>query len=577
MGKLLEYLSEKYAVENIEEVNRRLLELSSLFEISQTLNRSLNLKSILDNVLLIPMGRMMISRGMILLKEADQLVIANKKGAIPNEEFTLHWQSTTQENWEQHEQLKHLQEAFQLPLLLPLQTGPEIIGFLCLGKKLNNEPFSEEEITFLESLASIAATSIQNARQLLQLETMNLALQEKVKQLATVLEVSQHFLGTLEEKDILLHLLEALITHLKIHRYATYQVTATGLSLNPSLSSDASLPAHLTEAVPVFSDIIFLNRAQPPLAQFFEQGFQVAIPLQHQQQLIALILLGTNEHASGFQQSDQYFFQTLANQASIAIANVRLFQQTLEKERLEREIAVAREIQLKLLPEQLPELPGYELQGLNIPSRTVGGDYYDVIPVSSEQLALAIGDVTGKGIPAAMLMANLQSALYLLIQEDLPLHRVLERLNALFYNNTPADKFVTLFVALLHPAERRITYVNGGHNYPLLITADGTVQELQTGGLLVGAFPQAQYTAGTIQLPPQSLLFTYTDGITELTNPRGEEFGEERLKHFLVQHRELPLPELMNRLKQQLYTFARKSWFEDDVTALALKVLSPNK
>ncbi len=572
MGKLLEYLSEKYAVENIEEVNRRLLELSSLFEISQTLNRSLNLKSILDNVLLIPMGRMMISRGIILLKDGNRLVVANKKGRFPFEPKTLDLPNISVNNWQNHPALIDFQNQYQISLLLPLQIGTELIGFLCLGKKLNNEPFSEEEIAFLESLTSLAATSIQNARQLLQLETMNIALQEKVHQLATILEVSQHFLGTLEEQDILIHLLEALITHLKITQYATYHATPGGWKLAPSLSTEIELPHTIPIPVNSITDIVFLDKTPEPLAQFYQKGFKVAIPLRHQQQSIALILLGSSALNNQIQPEDPYFFQTLANQASIAIANVRLFQQTLEKERLEREIAVAREIQLKLLPETLPSLPGYELHGLNLPSRTVGGDYYDVIPLDAHRVALAIGDVTGKGIPAAFLMANLQAALYLLIQEGIPLNQVLERLNALFYANTPADKFVTLFVAILDAPKKKLSFVNGGHNYPLLITREGIVQELQIGGLLVGAFPQASYTVGTVDLLPGSLLFTYTDGITELTNPEGEEFGEQRLKRFLVAHRRMPLTELLDMLKQELYNFSGKSWFEDDVTVLALKV-----
>ncbi len=224
------------------------------------------------------------------------------------------------------------------------------------------------------------------------------------------------------------------------------------------------------------------------------------------------------------------------------------------------------------MPETLPSLPGYELHGLNLPSRTVGGDYYDVIPLDAHRVALAIGDVTGKGIPAAFLMANLQAALYLLIQEGIPLNQVLERLNALFYANTPADKFVTLFVAILDAPKKKLLFVNGGHNYPLLITREGNVQELQIGGLLVGAFPQASYSVGTVDLLPGSLLFTYTDGITELTNPEGKEFGEHRLKRFLLAHRQMPLTELLDMLKQELYNFSGKSWFEDDVTVLALKV-----
>ena len=572
MGKLLQYLSEKYAIENIEEVNRRLLELSSLFEISQTLNRSLNLKHILDNVLLIPMGRMMISRGLILLKEGEHLVIANKKGRLEAVPDRIPCPSQSVEQITEHPELVQLSKTVELPLTLPLQSAQELTGVLMLGQKLNREPFTEEELNFLESLASIAATSIQNARRLHQLETMNIALQEKVKQLATVLAVSQEFLTTLNEEEILRRLVDALKHHLNIQQYAVYEAHGDSFVLRSELSSAVpvnTLPARITQALPT---VEFLRPRTELEERLLQGGFRIAIPLRYQQEIRAYIFIGLPENKSNYQGTDLYFFQTLANQAIIALHNARLFQESLEKERLEREVSLAREIQMNLLPATMPAIPGYQIAGINLPSRTVGGDYYDVIPLENQKLAVAIGDVTGKGVPAAMLMANLQAALHLLIREDIPLPHILEKLNTLFYANTPSDKFVTLFVGILSLPDRAFTYVNAGHNYPILVEADGTIRELVTGGLLVGAFPGATYRSETITLQPGSLLFCYTDGITELSNSTGEEFGEENLYQFVKTHRNEPVPELIARLQEHLLRFSGTDVFDDDVTLLALKV-----
>ncbi len=572
MGKLLQYLSEKYAIENIEEVNRRLLELSSLFEISQTLNRSLNLKHILDNVLLIPMGRMMISRGIILLKEAGQLIVANKKGRLDIAHDRISIQPRDEEQIHQHPEIQKIAHNANLPLTIPLRSAQELAGILMLGKKLNEEPFTDEEINFLESLASIAATSIQNAQRLHQLETMNLVLQEKVRQLDTVLTLSRDFLSTLNENEILQRLVEVITAHLNIPYYAIYDVTDNILQRREAKCVDElpqAIPAH---ELAISHTVGLISNEHSVFESLLKAGLRLFIPLTFKEQLITVIFVGIPEGKSTYQESDLYFFQTLANQASIALHNARLFEESLEKERLEREIDLAREIQLNLLPSRLPHVPGYQLAGVNWPSRTVGGDYYDVIPLSDDRLALVIGDVTGKGIPAAMLMANLQAALHLLILERIPLSVVLEKLNALFYANTPSDKFVTLFIGILHSPTRQFTYVNAGHNYPLLIDADGTIRELTTGGLLVGAFPHASYQVETVTLNPGSLLVCYTDGVTELTNNQGEEFGEERLYRFLQNHRHLPLASIIDHLRRTLVQFSEMEIFEDDVTLLGLKV-----
>ncbi len=571
MGKLIEYLSEKYAIENLDEVNRRLLELSSLFEISQTLNRSLNLKAILDNVLLIPMGRMMISRGMILLNENNRFVLANQKGIIRWDKPFIEITNVNIETIVDHPEIQTIRKTLQFPVVIPLQSARELTGLLFLGKKLNGEPFSTEEINFLESLASIAATSIQNARRLQQVEAMNIQLQEKVDQLATVLKVSQEFLVTFEEKDILFRLLEALISIVQIEDYAIYIHRDQILTLEKQLTRQ-----HLIDRLPLtinlqISEVTCTNDLDFSADVDWLTPFKLIIPLKFQDTPVALILLGAPRSKPDYQKSDVYFFQTLANQASIALHNARLFQQTLEKERLEREMSMAREIQLKLLPTSLPNIKGFQFAGKNLPSRTVGGDYYDVIPLNDGRIAFAIGDVTGKGIPAAMLMANLQAALHLLIHENLPLSRIAEKLNILFYNNTTPDKFVTLFLGILHPQTRTISYVNAGHNYPLFLSPDGELMELTTGGLLMGAFPFARYEEAQITLPPGSLLFSYTDGVTELTNPRGEEFGEKRLQSFLISHRNLPAEQIIHKLNTLLFEFSGNHLFEDDVTLLLVQ------
>jgi sigma-B regulation protein RsbU (phosphoserine phosphatase) len=237
----------------------------------------------------------------------------------------------------------------------------------------------------------------------------------------------------------------------------------------------------------------------------------------------------------------------------------------------EREVAEARSIQQGLLPKRIPQRPGYEIAGAWQPAQSVGGDYYDVLEFDDNSVGLCIADVAGKGLPAALLMSNLQAAVRGLASPALAPDGLCTRLNSLVCHNTGADRFITFFYARLDGPARLLSYANAGHNAPILLHADGSHERLQAGGGVLGVFPQQKFSSGAAQLAPGDRLILYTDGVTEACDAAEEEFGEVRLLRLLQEHRLAAASALQEKILAVAGEFSRGHW-HDDATLLVLAV-----
>lgn len=239
--------------------------------------------------------------------------------------------------------------------------------------------------------------------------------------------------------------------------------------------------------------------------------------------------------------------------------------------RQEQEVADARAIQQGLLPKEIAQLPGYDITGASQSALTVGGDYFDVLPFARETLGLCIADVAGKGLPAAMLMSNLQAAVRGLAALSLPADGLCARLNSLLCRNMTPDRFITFFYAHLDGPAQLLRYASAGHNPPFLLRPDGSHDRLREGGCVLGVFPDQKFDLGTVQLASGDRLILYTDGVTEANSPEGEEFGEERLLRLLEQNRTASVAELRDRILGTVAEFSGGHW-HDDATLLILAV-----
>ncbi|HEX9187511.1 MAG TPA: SpoIIE family protein phosphatase [Vicinamibacteria bacterium] len=285
--------------------------------------------------------------------------------------------------------------------------------------------------------------------------------------------------------------------------------------------------------------------------------------------VIGLVYVDSLQHSHAFTEDDLRVLTALANVAAAKIENVRLLEESLEKRRMEEDMRMAAEIQNGLLPREAPRLPGWDLAGCNRPCRTVGGDYYD-FAIEGGRLLLALGDVSGKGTGAALLMTVLRAAVRAHWTEP-SLSEAVARINRTVCQNVPSSKYVTFFLAALDPLSGRLDFVNAGHNPPLLVRKDGSVEKLSDGGLVLGMFENIVYDGGRVELRPGDSLVVYSDGVTETWDPDGEEFGEESLIPLAVKSRTLDAESLQNVILREIERFEAGARATDDRTIVVLR------
>jgi serine phosphatase RsbU (regulator of sigma subunit) len=286
-------------------------------------------------------------------------------------------------------------------------------------------------------------------------------------------------------------------------------------------------------------------------------------------EVIGLVYLDSLKGTHTFSEEDLLIVTALARVAAAKIENARLLEESLEKRRLDEDLRVASEIQRSLLPKESPQITGYHLIGTNTPCRTIGGDYFDFM-LHQGGLLIALGDVSGKGTGAALLMTVLRAAVRGHWTERSPAEAV-DRINRTVFQNIPVGKYITFFMARLDPAAGRLTYVNAGHNPPLLVRQDGNVETLCEGGMVLGLFDSVPYEHGEVELRSGDVLVVFSDGVTETWSPQDEEFGEEGLRDVALAGRDLGVDALQERILQALETHAGGAKATDDRTLIVLK------
>jgi phosphoserine phosphatase RsbU/P len=273
-----------------------------------------------------------------------------------------------------------------------------------------------------------------------------------------------------------------------------------------------------------------------------------------------------------FEATDRLLLDALARQVHASLENRYLHRQALEKQRMEQDLLVAASIQEKILPVALPEIPGYDIAGINIPSKSVGGDYYDCIPLADGRCALVMADVAGKGIPAALLVSSLHAYLRAYLESGMPVVDLVRRLNQVIYNASTDDKFITAFIAILTPETGTIESVNAGHNPVYCMRADGGVQELNAGGIALGMldldFP---YESERTVIGAGEGVLLYTDGIPEAADLNMRLYESHTpLKEYLLHHKDVPAGQFIAGLIKDIRSFTGDAPQNDDITALYL-------
>ena len=301
---------------------------------------------------------------------------------------------------------------------------------------------------------------------------------------------------------------------------------------------------------------------------------EIAVPITSAGEVIGALNL-ESDTIDAFSEADVEYLEFFAVAAAISIEKAVLHREMLEKARIEQQLRIARQVQGALLPAADPVVAGYDIAGTNVPTWEIGGDYFDYLPQPDGRLGIAVADVSGKGVPAALIMATFRAALRAQRVRGMPLDGIAERLNRILLDSMDASRFVTAFYGLLDPASGALAFANCGHNPPLLLRAAGGCEALPSGGPALGMWHAAQFAPGSAVLAPGDVLVLYTDGVVEVTNASGEMFGVDRLEQVIRRAGGCLARGLVAAVVDATHDFAGRAGYDDDFT-LVVVMRQPN-
>lgn len=299
---------------------------------------------------------------------------------------------------------------------------------------------------------------------------------------------------------------------------------------------------------------------------------ELVAPIISNEEVIGVFDLESDE-LNAYSNDDVEVLLLLASQVAIIIEKSMLHEQLIEKQRLQAQLEIARDVQLQLLPPKDPQLEGFDISAYNFPTEEVSGDYYDWVRIYEDQIGIVIADVSGKGVPAALLMAFLRASLRAATHIGYSPHISMSKVNYLLWESIERNQFVTAFYGVLDATNRTLAYSNAGHNPPILMEVDGAVHFETRGGVPLGMFRDSRYYEYYATIDPGQIFLLYTDGVTEATNYAGEEYGRDRLVDAVRRSRDLPAREMIDFLHHDLMEWTDGRNAPDDVTFFIVKAL----
>lgn len=546
--------------------------LTALVEFSRIINSSLDIDFILNNVLLTCMGKFLATKGLIALCKDGKLILKSSKG-LSEEQKKYFPQLSDKNDFINNHELQKFITDFKFQAIEKISSSDECLGIVCLGEKLNKLPFTEDDTEFLKTILNISASAIQNSLTVNEIKIVNRALDSRVQRLNSLFELSKEFGFFSESSRVVKLLVYSVIGQFLVSKFAVVTFIDGQLRIIESKFSEDQLLNILTSNdLSKLENPLVESDIQNNFSALYELGVELVVPMQLQGQVKGLILLGKRINNQKYSEADIEFIYSIGSLAIISLENMRLFKEALEKQKMEEELEIARGIQKNLLPGKIPEYKNFDIAVFNLTSQQVGGDYYDVIPLNDNSFYIAIGDVSGKGVPAALLMANLQAFLKTICRQEIQIVEATALINDLVTENTSDGRFITFFWALFENESRKIHYVNAGHNPPLLIR-NGKIQKLEKGGMIFGVLKTiSPYLSEEIYLKKDDIIILFTDGITEAKNVNDDEFGDESLESLAVGIEGLSAQEIMIKIKEEVQKFAQGAMQSDDMTMVVLKV-----
>ena len=462
-------------------------------------------------------------------------------------------------------------------ICVPLLRRGNLIGVVSVANKLDEKKFDQADLDVFLSLADQIAIALDNSY-------LYRKAKKKTLEKETLLEVEKSLSSSLDLDEVLELILDSLLKVVKYDATAIFLIDKRKQQIeyikargfDPALEPDLQLKMGqglAGWAAQTQKSLIVPNVEEDPryIEARVETQSGMAVPIISNQRIIGVFSLESNA-LNAYDEDDLELLDAFASLAAISIERARQHQEILEKRKLEEELSIARGIQKTFLPDKHPKMPGFDISGINISSETVGGDYYDFIPIIENQVGIAIGDVSGKGIPAALIVASFRASLIAEIRNNYAIRSIMFKVNNLLFESTESDIYVTAVYGVLDTKNRIFTFTNAGHNAPIFRHADGRMEYLLEGGVALGIFENSEYEARPLSLSSGDIIVFYTDGVTEAKNEKDEEFGTKRLKQVINDSYHLNASEIQNNIYQAVKDFTGGKPKADDLTMIVIKV-----
>ncbi len=465
----------------------------------------------------------------------------------------------------------------------PLLSAGRLLGALALYTRAT---VGSERLQWWRMYADISSVAL---RQALDVEHTN----KTIEQLSLLFEATRLLNSTLDLAELLELILRIARTEVNAERGSVFLVNADAQELWSIVASgldhqEIRLPFGTGIAGRVAESGETINVEDVYSLPFFDRSFDVkfgyrtrsllCLPIRHHTgKIVGVIQLLNKQGGPRFTAEDEDFLSKLSGHMAMALENARLHHEALEKQRMERDLALARGIQRRLLPEAPPVVPGFDLAVSNEPCWECGGDYYDFLSLGPQTLLLVVADVEGKGVSSALVMSNLQATLRALVMHLHSLEVLTLSLNEMICNDTRSEKFLSMFLGLVDTRRNGLHYINAGHCPPMLIDGKtGEFRLLEEGGTVIGLFPEAEYSRGAAEMSVGDILVLCTDGILEAANPKEDEYGHHRLAECIFRHRSKPAQAIIDAVLEEVNAFAAGGPHQDDKVLMILKVLKDN-
>ena len=525
-------------------VEKLSLQAESFQEGFEILSKSISLVEMIENFLHLLRGNFIISEIYAYQKKQTDSywkIIASKKNPDPDD-------LTYFEGTESFAIRYFDKQKYNVSIFLSL-ADQSFLGIL-IGHKMDKSEFNNLDKITLQILLQVFDAAYRSFLNQKRVKALIFELNEKVVQLNnlidTVIEVSRY-----DKRSILFDLALERIAPLTNASSALLQIWRKDTAVHqysfpPNISAD---------------DVMACEFKLESAFNFNDLSYRFTLAEKE-----------TRNGVTDFNELDKMLLNAISRQVQASIENQYLNSQAIEKEKIQQEINVAASIQKMILPETLPKIEGYDLAGINIPSKEIGGDYYDCFDLGKDKYAVIIADVAGKGIGAALLVNTLDAALYSYLEFDIPLTEMSERLNKLIYKSSPSDKFITFFIAVLDSKTGELDIVNAGHNPIFLLRKNGTLEKLDAGGVGLGMFDFGiPYTGQKSIMNSGDKLFLYTDGIPEAMNEKEEEYSDDKMIKFFLDNSDTSSIDFIDDLVKDVKEYSGTALQSDDITAVILK------